>query len=116
MDREHETPPGRAGKSTSTRKPLRTVLLAVLFHTYWPKRLSRDELIEFLSLFYGDTAIPALYRDLETLTGIQVESLPRPDDANLEVWCLAQRRLRRLAITYDRSAITFGLAQSFFTI
>jgi hypothetical protein len=116
MDREHETPSARRGTSSSTKKPLRTVLLAVLFHTYWPKRLSRDELITFLSLFYGATAIPALYRDLETLTGRQVESLPKPDDAHLDVWCLEQRQLRRLALTYDRHTLTFGLAQSFFTI
>ena len=31
-------------------------------------------------------------------------------------WCANQRRLRRLAITYERRTNTFGLAQSFFNI
>ena len=112
MDRERETQRAREGKSTSTKKPLRTVSLAILFHTYWPKRLTRDELIKHLAPFYGTTPIPALYRDLETLTGIPVESLPEPNDPGLDEWCVAQRRLKRFAITYDRHTMTFGLAQS----
>jgi hypothetical protein len=116
MDRERETQRAWEGKYTSTKKPLRTVSLAILFHTYWPKRLARDELIKHLAPFYGTTPIPALYRDLETLTGIPVESLPEPNDPGLDEWCVAQRRLKRFAITYDRHAISFGLAQSFFTI
>jgi hypothetical protein len=116
MDREHDTQRAREGKYTSTKKALRTVLLAILFHTYWPKQLTRDELINHLSSFYGTTPIPALYRDLETLTGIPVESLPDPDDPGLVEWCLEQKQLKRFAITYNRHTMTFGLAQSFFTI
>jgi hypothetical protein len=116
MDKEHEPQRGREGKSSSRKKALRTVLLAVLFHTYWPGRLSRDELIRHLSAFYGTTPIPALYRDLETLTGVPVESLPTPDDPDLSEWCERQRQLKYFAITYERRSITFGLAQSFFAI
>ncbi len=116
MDKGHAKQLPRGGKSTSTQKALRTVLLAILFHTYWPKRLSRDEIIAHLSRFYGSTPIPALYRDLETLTGIAVESLPEPADSQLGEWCEQQRQLRRLAITYERRTVTFGLAQAFFTI
>ncbi len=116
MDKEHTAQHVREGRSASTKKPLRTVLLAILFHTYWPRPLSRDELIKHLTPFYGTTPIPALYRDLETLTGLPVESLPAPDDPGLDEWCEGQRRLKRFAITYDRRAMTFGLAQSFFAI
>src|SRR5216684_781751 len=116
MDKGHSIQLPRGGKSTSTQKALRVVLLAILFHTYWPKRLSRDEIIDHLAYFYGRTPIPALYRDLETLTGIQVESLPEPADPQLDEWCEQQMQLRQLAITYDRHNGTFGLAQSFFTI
>src|SRR5579863_1197587 len=116
MDREHEMQRAREGKYTSTKKALRTVSLAMLLHTYWPRRLGREELIKHLASFYGTTPIPALYRDLETLTGIPVESLPEPGDAGLDEWCVAQQRLKRFAITYERSSVTFGLAQSFFTI
>jgi len=116
MDKGHSIQLPRGGKSTSTQKALRVVLLAILFHTYWPKRLSRDEIIDHLAYFYGRTPIPALYRDLETLTGIQVESLPEPADPQLDEWCEQQRQFRQLAITYERHTGTFGLAQSFFTI
>src|SRR5690242_6551595 len=112
MAREHHTHQTREGKYTSTHKPLRTVLLAVLFHTYWPKRLSRDELIDHLSSFYGSTPVPAFYRDLETLTGMPVEMLPEPGTPQLAEWCAQQKRLKRLAITYERSTGTFALAQS----
>src|SRR5258708_23092804 len=78
MDRERETQRAREGKYTSTKKPLRTVSLAILFHTYWPKRLTRDELVQHLAPFYGTTAIPALYRDLQTLTATPLEPLPHP--------------------------------------
>jgi hypothetical protein len=70
MDKGHSIQLPRGGKSTSTQKALRTVLLAILFHTYWPKRLSRDEIIDHLAYFYGNTPVPALYRDLETLTEV----------------------------------------------
>jgi len=57
-----------------------------------------------------------LYRDIEMLTDTQVEDLPEPTAENLTDWCAEHRRLKRLAITYDRHAGTFGLAQSFFSI
>ena len=116
MDREKGAQQGRRGKYNSKHKPLRIVLLAILFHTYWPRRLARNELIEHLSSFYGSMPILILYRDLEALTGIQVDHLPEPDAPQLDEWCAQQRRLNRLAITYQRSTVTFGLAQSFFTI
>lgn len=116
MEREHETQRELEGKYTSTQKTLRTVSLAILFHTYWPKRLTRDELIKLLAPFYGTTPVPTLYRDLATLTGTPVESLPEPDASDLDEWCVAQQQLKRFAITYNRSEITFGLAQSFFTM
>ena len=103
-------------KRNSTQKSLRTVLLAILFHTYWPKRLSRHEITSHLSYYYGDTSTPALYRDLQTLSGIPVEELPEPDVEHLAEWCEQQRSMKLLAITYDRHNGTFGLAQSFFTI
>ena len=104
------------GKRASTQKAVRTVLLAILFHTYWPKRLSRKEITGYLSYYYGETSTPALYRDLQTLTGIPVEELPEPDAENLTGWCEEQRGRKRLAITYERRTGTFGLAQSFFSI
>ena len=57
-----------------------------------------------------------MYRDIEMLTDTQVEDLPEPTAENLPDWCSEQQRLKRLAITYDRRAGTFGLAQSFFSI
>src|SRR5581483_6460815 len=79
-------------------------------------RLTRYEITSQLAFYYGDTSTPALYRDLQTLTGIPVEELPEPDDERLVEWCVEQRNLKRLAITYDRHSVTFGLAQSFFTL
>jgi hypothetical protein len=116
MDRENGVQRTRRGTYHSKHKPLRIVLLAILFHTCWPKRLGRDELIAHLSSFYGSMPIPMLYRDLETLTDMPVEQLPEPGAPQLEEWCAQQRQLNRLAITYERSTVTFGLAQSFFTI
>jgi predicted DNA-binding transcriptional regulator YafY len=102
--------------NASTRKTLRTVLLAVLFHTYWPKRLTRDEITTHLSPLYGDKPRQALYRDLATLTGMRVENLLRPEDPGLLEWMAEQQRQRLLAITYDRQAGTFGLEQSLISI
>jgi WYL domain len=116
MDRELSMHRSYDNKRNSTQKTLRTVLLSILFHTYWPRHLSRHEIISHLSYYYGDTSIPALYRDLQTLTGMPVEELPEPDVEYLAEWCEEQRRLKRLAITYDRHNGTFSLAQSFFTI
>ena len=116
MDREISMHRAYDSKRNSTQKSLRTVLLAILFHTYWPKRLSRHEITSLLSYYYGDTSTPALYRDLLTLSGIPVEELPEPDDEHLSEWCEQQRGMKRLAIIYDRHNGTFGLAQSFFTI
>jgi predicted DNA-binding transcriptional regulator YafY len=116
MDREIAPGHSPQRRQASTQKPLRTVLLAILFHTYWPKRLSRQEISTHLGYFYGENSRPALYRDLQTLTGVPVEGLPEPDSPDLAEWCEAQRRGRRLAITYDRQSMTFGLAQSFFEL
>src|SRR2546421_3187830 len=116
MDRGASTMRSYDGKRASTQKAVRTVLLAILFHTYWPKRLSRKEITGYLSYYYGETSTPALYRDLQTLTGIPVEELPEPDAENLAGWCEEQRGRKRLAITYERRTNTFGLAQSFFNL
>ena len=90
------------------------MLLAVLFQVSWPKRLTRREIIDQVP-FYGESQRQrALYRDIEMLTDTQVEDLLEPTAENLTDWCAEQRRLKRLAITYDRHAGTFGLAQSFF--
>src|SRR5579884_1382781 len=100
----------------SKEKALRIVLLAILLQTYWPQRLTREEIVARLKPFYGDTPFPALYRDLKTLTGVPVEDLLEPDDPHLIEWCAQQRQLHRFAITYDRGTGTFGLAQPFFTL
>lgn len=106
----------RALVSSSREKALRTVLLAVLLHVSWPRRLTRPEIVEQLP-FYGESARQrGLYRDIETLTDCPVDDLPAPGDERLKEWCAEQKRLRRLAITYDRHDGTFGLAQSFFTM
>lgn len=123
MDEDISTGPSggeQSGKtkmaSFSTHKALRTVLLAVLFHMHWPKRLLREELAARLSPLYGENPFPALYRDLLTLTGVPVEELPRPDEPWLADWCLEQQRRRLLALTYDRRDRTFGLEQSLFSL
>lgn len=100
----------------SKDKSLRMMLLAVLFQVSWPKRMTRREIIDQVP-FYGESQRQrALYRDIEMLTDSQVEDLPEPTAENLTDWCAEQRHLKRLAITYDRHAGTFGLAQSFFSI
>jgi len=116
MEEEVPAQHSRDGRHVSGRKALRTVLLAVLFHTYWPRRLSREEIIRHLPRFYGSNPVPALYRDLATLTGVPVEELLEPGDAQLATWCVEQRRRMRLAITYERATSTFGLAQSLFSV
>jgi len=116
MEEEFPAEQTRHGRHASGHKALRTVLLAVLFHTYWPRSLSREEIIRHLSPYYGENPFPALYRDLATLSGEPVEDLPEPDDAELAAWCARQQRRRMLAITYDRSTGTFGLAQSLFSV
>ncbi len=102
--------------SPSSDKTMRTILLAVLLHMSWPSRLTKDEIYRQLPLYYGENPQKALYRDLETLTGTVVKELPEPDDEHLADWCARQQELQRLAITYDRSNGTFGLARSFFSI
>jgi hypothetical protein len=103
MEEEFTTKRSRKARQSSHGKALRTVLLAVLFHTHWPRRLSREEMIRYLPPYYGENPFPALYRDLATLTGVPVENLPGPDDGELATWCAEQQRRRLLAITYDRS-------------
>ena len=101
---------------SSTDKALRTVRLAILLQVSWPTRLTRQEMIEKVGL-YGESARQrGLYRDLETLTGMQAEDLPSPDDDRLDQWCGEQYRLRRLAITYERGSGTFALVRPAFTL
>ncbi len=106
----------RAIVSPSTEKTLRTVFLAMLLQVAWPRRLTRQAIVEQLP-FYGESSRQrGLYRDIETLTDRQVDDLPEPGAEELAEWCMEQKRLRRLAITYDRHDGTFGLAESFFTM
>ena len=91
------------------------MLLAVLFQVSWPKRLTKHEIFKQLPM-YGENPDRALYRDIETLTGIQAENLPEPDAEHLAEWCVEQQRLKRLAITNERRTVTFGLARSIFSI
>src|SRR5207247_10916218 len=107
MEDEVPAHPSRNARHVSVRKALRTVLVAVFFHTPWPRRLSRDEIIRHLPHFYGSNPVPALYRDLATLTGVPVEELLEPGDPQLATWCVEQRRRMRLAITYERATSTF---------
>jgi predicted DNA-binding transcriptional regulator YafY len=113
-----ESSAGRPGKkvaSPSTDKSRRTMLLAVLFLVSWPKRLTKREIVDQL-LMYGENPNRALYRDIETLTGTQVDDLPESDAEQLADWCIEQQRLKLLAITYERRTATFGLAQSIFSL
>ena len=110
---------GHTGKKVaqpSTDKALRTMLLAVLFQVSWPVRLTRKDIIEYLSVLYGENPWRALYRDIETLTDTLVDDLPEPDAEHLSDWCNQQQQRKRLAITYERRTFTFGLAQSIFSI
>jgi len=107
--------PGKKLAHPSSDKSVRTMLLAVLFQVSWPTRLTRDEIIQQLPL-YGEHPNRALYRDIETLTGIQVENLPEPTAEGLDVWCAEQQKRKRLALTYERLTKTFGLAQSLFSL
>jgi len=91
------------------------MLLAVLFQVSWPKRLTKHEIFKQLPM-YGENPDRALYRDIETLTGIQAENLPEPDAEHLAEWCVEQQRLKRLAITNERRTVTSGIARSIFSI
>jgi hypothetical protein len=95
---------------------MRTVLLAVLFHMHWPRRLSHEEIITSLSPLYGDNPTRALYRDLATLTGVRVVDLPKPGEPGLAEWCADQQRRRCLALTNDRTTNTFGLERPLFSL
>ena len=100
-------------------KPLRTMLLAALFQVSWPKRLTREEISTQLPFYGKSTRQRALDRDIETLTGVQLNELPASDAEDLQDWCARQQSLHRLAITYERHRgenSTFGLAQSLFSI
>jgi len=100
-------------------KPLRTMLLAALFQVSWPKRLNREEISRQLPFYGKSTRQRALDRDIETLTGVQLNELPAPEAEDLQEWCARQQSLHRLAITYERRKgenSTFGLAQSLFSI
>src|SRR2546421_460421 len=107
--------PGKKLAHPSSDKSVRTMLLAVLFQVSWPTRLTRDEIIQQLPM-YGEHPNRALYRDIETLTGIQVENLPEPAAEELDVWCAEQQKRKRLALTYERLTKTFGLAQSLLSL
>src|SRR5258707_475519 len=53
---------GKKIANPSTDKPLRTMLLAVLFQVSWPRRLTKQEITSQLP-FYGESARQrALYR------------------------------------------------------
>ncbi|SRR6266699_2252864 len=116
MDRDASIELPQAAKHSSSDKSLRTVRLAALLQMSWPKRLSREQIIGSLSPYYGGNPIPALYRDLATLTGYPVEKLPAPNDERLTEWHSEQHRRGLLSITYDRSARTFGLEYSLFSV
>src|SRR5438876_2301114 len=107
---------GRKVAQPSTDKALRTMLLAVLFQVSWPVRLTRKDIIEYLSVLYGENPRRALYRDIETLTDTLVDDLPEPDAEHLSDWCNEQQQRKHLAITYERRTFTFGLAQSIFSV
>ena len=99
----------------STDKSVRIMLLAILLQIAAQTRLTREEIFEQIP-FYGQNPQKALYRDLKTLSGELVDNLPNPGDEHLDEWCVEQQRRGRLAITYDRTAVTFGLVQSAFKL
>jgi predicted DNA-binding transcriptional regulator YafY len=99
----------------SNNKAFRVMLLAMLLQMAGKERLTREEIYEQVSQ-YGQNPQKALYRDLQTLSGELVESLPDPGDEHLDEWCAEQQRQGKLAITYDRHAGTFGLVQSAFKL
>ncbi len=103
-------------KKASTAKSRRTMLLAVLFQVSWPRRLTCQDILAQLPL-YGEGERPrAVHRDIETLTGCQVQDLLEPDDARLEEWCAEQQSRTRLALSYAKRNGTFGLEQPVFSI
>ena len=103
-------------RKASRDKSLRTTLLAILFQVSWSDGLTSQKIIAELP-FYGEGKRPrALHRDIETLTGCQLQDLPEPGDVSLKEWCTKQQRQRRLAISYHRHTGTFKLEQSVFSI
>jgi len=102
-------------KDASSGKPIRIMLLAVLFHLTWPRALTKQEIVQFIPL-YGANPDKALYRDLATLTDCTVKELPTPDDEDLAFWCEQQQNRRRLAIVHDTRQGTFKLLQSMFSV
>lgn len=102
--------------ATASKKPFRTMLLALLLQVSWPARLTAQQIIHQLPL-YGESKRPrALHRDIETLTGCQLKDLPAPGVPELEQWCAEQQQQGLLAISYDRHTGTFGLDQSAFSL
>ena len=101
---------------SSTAKARRCMLLAVLFQLSWPRRLTCQEIMTHLPL-YGKGGRPrAVHRDIETLTGCQINTLPEPGEERLTQWCEEQRRNTRLAISYTKRDGSFGLEKPAFTI
>lgn len=106
------------GKSeiTSRDKAVRTMLLAVLFQVSWPTRLTKQEIARQIPFYGKSQRLRAVERDIETLTDTPIEDLPEPDAQHLAEWYIDQQRRQFLALTYERSSRTFGLAQSIFSI
>jgi predicted DNA-binding transcriptional regulator YafY len=99
----------------SKKKANRIMLLAMALQVSAPARLSWQDIQKMLP-FYGDNPRKAIYRDIATLAGTVVEQLPKPDDPSQAEWCIEQQGRDLLAITYNRQAKTFGLAQSVLSI
>lgn len=106
----------RSYTTASRNKSFRTMLLALLLQVSWPKRLTAQQIVHQIPLYGKGQRPRALHRDLETLTDCQLKDLPVPGDPMLEQWCALQQQQRRLAVSYDRQAGTFGLEQSAFSI
>lgn len=103
-------------RATASKKPFRTMLLALLLQVSWPARLDAQQIMNQLHL-YGESKRPrALHRDIETLTDCQLKGLPAPGAPELGQWCTEQQLRGFLAISYDRRNGTFGLEQSAFSL
>lgn len=101
--------------NSSKDKAFRTLLMAVCFHVSYPKRLTRNEIIQQIPA-YGESPQKAFKRDLETLTNTSIKELPRPDDDNLEEWADQQIRHHLLPITHAKQEDTFALVRPSFLI
>lgn len=102
----------------SAEKARRTMHVAALLHAVWPRRLTRQEIAEQVPMYGKSARQRAVQRDIETLSGLQLDALPEPEmDANeLEAWYEEQQQSHHLAITYERHSKTFGLARPSFCL